>query len=136
MLLEQRETLERAIPPLAKRFGITPKRAWEIIENRNGSLEVLLLSRQEPKTRQKVNEWWRQYHSQFHLLGLGVFQKVASPAKLPEPTYDQLICLVYITNMLRAEQIAKTRIEIPERIEKPKLTLWQRFIKWIKRKWL
>ena len=133
MGLGQGKILERAIAPLAKRFDSTAEKAKELLENHNGSLEKLILSRENPDTRQRVNKWWKQYYSDFPRLGIGVLRRVSSPAKLPESTYDQLICLAWLTDVLRREQFVRRWKEMPEKIEAPKPNLWQRFLKWIGR---
>lgn len=130
MRLENRELLVRSIPPLAKRFNVRPARAWEILDEalsrENGVLTKLLNDRDLPATRRKVNQWWEQYQSEFPQLGLSVLVKKSAP-KLPESTYNQLICLAWLTSALRTEQ-SKARLQVtiyPPR-RRPKPTFWQR----------
>ena len=131
MDLEHQELLKYAVPPLAKRFGSTKERAWELLESPNGSFNQLLSQRNDPETRHRVNEWWREYRVDFPALGLGILKRASSPAKLPEPTYNQIICLVWLTDTLCSEQLArelKWKTEVikpPVILVKPRLTLWQ-----------
>ncbi len=136
MIPEQRKTLEQAVPCLAKRFDATAKRAWQLLEEKDSSLKELLSSRENPKTRQEVNQWWKKYKSDFPQLNLRAFCRVSSPAKLPESTYDQFICLVWLTARFQIEQRqAKRKEEISRKIKEPKFAWWQRFIRWIEEKW-
>lgn len=126
--LEHQELLKSAVPSLARRFNSTKELAWRLLQNQNGSLDQLLLQRGESKTRQRVNEWWKQYHADFPVLGLGILKRVSFPSKLPEPTYDQLICLTWLTHALQSEQLVREQ-ERKVEIAKPELTLWQRISK-------
>jgi len=127
--LEHQELLKNAVPSLARRFGFTKERAWELLQSQNGSLGQLLSQRTEPKTRQRVNKWWNQYRSDLPALGLGVLRRVSSPSKLPEPTYDQLICLVWLTDTLRSEQLIR-ELERRAELVKARPIFWQRISKW------
>lgn len=129
--LEKTEILERVIPPLAKLFKSTKERAWKILNN-NNSLDGPLLNLGNAGFRHQVNEWWKQYRSMFSA-SLGICSKVSSPSKLPRLTYEQIMCLTWLTDQLKTEQFIQRQKERYVREEKPKFTFWQELTGFIKK---
>lgn len=114
MPLERRDLVDRALTPLARRYGFEPDTIREMLADSKGELERLLASSGQPETRRQVNEWWGVHRSQFREFGLGVLLRVSSPAKLPPDTYQQLVCLSWLTSeMTRRRFEARIPVTTP-----------------------
>ena len=112
MPLERRDLVDRAVAPLARRYGFEPDTVREMLANSNGGLERLLTSSGQPETRQQVNRWWKDNRAQFQELGLGVLLRVSSPSKLPPDTYQQLVCLSWLTREMIRRRFAEARVDL------------------------
>ena len=104
MILEQTGIIEKVAPLMAKKYGIRAERAREIIENGNNTIKKLIEKYDDPKIRHMVNQQWKINKAGFHLLGLGNLKKISSPSKLPEPSYLQIVCIVWLDEEIRNEQ--------------------------------
>ena len=133
MHLECRDLLDRAIPPLARRLGVEPNEARALIESPGSSLVDFLANSQESETRQQINNWWREFNSDFSNLSLGILNRVSRPAQLPEPTYIQVACLTWVTGELRLIRLTERMKRKDEEYFKAQPNFWQIVVNWLKR---
>lgn len=144
MNLGNQELLRRAVPPLARKFGLTKEEGWEILNNQDGVLDQLFSQRGEPELHYRVNVWWGEHRAEFLGLGLGILSRVSKASKVSPSTYDQLICLMWLTEALRAERIRRRlgfRFRAPKVGEIPTIptapvrlraSFWQRVVEWFR----
>ena len=133
MQLECRDLLDRAISPLARRFGVEPDEARALIESPGSSLAHFLANLEESETRQQINTWWKKFQSDFPNLGLGVLNQASSASKLPEPTYIQIACLTWVTGELRLIRLTERMKRKDEEYFKAQPNFWQIVVNWLKR---
>ena len=147
-MLDDRRLLDRVIPTLAKKFGISREEIYNFLGDQNGFLDNLVSQRDDSKIRHGVNVWWDRFHKEFPKLNIGNLTEANSPSKVPQSTYDQLIVLAWLVDILESRPVAErrkivqypqftqkekaTQIETPAKIEVAKLTLWQRIFRWFK----
>ena len=123
MGLENTDLLKKALVPLAKRNGIGKDEAWEVIrEIQNSSINI-----RDSKLRGQVNNWWRKNKSEFHTIGLGLFNNLSLPTKLPNDTYMQVCCLMVAEKVfLEKSEIIKPKAEPEVEIEM-EISNWMKF---------
>ncbi len=134
IMLDDTKLLERVVPPLAKRFGATKEMAWGLLENQNNSLQKLVSMQRDSKLRGEVNEWWRQNRHRFPSFGMIQFVRL-EPKSLPQSTYEQVICLMWLTSALKVEPMVKAmKKKVEAEVPEPSVPLsrWQRLIIWLK----
>lgn len=137
--LNDERVLQRAVPPLAKKFGIQPERAWTLLKNQKDGLLALISMRRTSEIRRNVNLWWGKYRRGFFDIGMANLSSVEAK-HLPDSTYDQVICLMWLTSALKLESTLQQEIKKVKIVEvSPPITaviskrsLLQRFISWIK----
>jgi hypothetical protein len=133
MLLNDTRLLEKTVPPLAKQFGLTKEAVWEVLENQSDSLQKLIAMQRDSRLRGDVNEWWRRNRHRFSNFGMVQFVKV-EPKNLPQSTYEQVICLMWLTSALKVKPMVKLMQKTEVKIPKPPapISRRQKLMVWFK----
>lgn len=133
------KTLEHAVPALCRRFGFPPEDGWKILKDHAGDLKTFISQAKADnhivrgEARGRVNAWWDEFHRDFGSLSLGQFKNISRASQV-EASYELLICLCYLTEKLREKQrlMVAERQKVLKVVPKPKLTLWQKVVGWVK----
>lgn len=140
--LESVEVVTRAFAPIVKHLPISEEIVIELLHDRAKEIHALIESYQEPEVRKHANEWWGRHKKDFPSWGVGILAKVSSPSKLPYPTYQQLIFLMWLTDDLPrlSRERFRARIEESKRpVMVPKQSIWQkianRWARWCEELW-
>lgn len=145
---ERTDILKQALPPLAKKLGVSKTKAWEILERNRETILCKIARWEESAIRQEVNLFWDRHRKEFPALGLNSLLRCKGPSALPAATYHQLICLSHLDGIFYQEglkiaeekrhregeaRIARAQaIEAEVAIER-KPTLWERFVRFLNR---
>lgn len=145
---ERTDILKQALPPLAKKLGVSKTRAWGMLARHQQTIARKIARGEEPAIRHEVNRFWDRHRKYFPALGLSCLLRCKGPSSLPAATYHQLICLSHLDGIFYQEglkiaeekrhregeaRIARAQaIEAEVAIER-KPTLWERFVRFLNR---
>ena len=113
-LFEYDDLLRQAVPPLAKKFFIDRRRAWQILGEYEKSVQRHLAKRRSDQAfNGEMKAWWGRFKDRFCILGMSCLSKYPCCTKLPDHLYNQVVCLLILTKAFEMERARNVKLNDP-----------------------
>jgi hypothetical protein len=122
--LERTEFLQQAVPCLAKRFNVPKEELWNKFHGGKEQIIINEVSIDNCRDRHQVNKWWTENRKNFNRFNLGRLLETKKVSRLPEPTYAQIMALMWLTaelnggySRLKKKMPGQPRRSLPQKYE-------------------